>query len=226
VGREYTPTLDGWFDPISLEIDPGLGTEDEFRRLVRVAADHQALAGGSLVPLHTGTGPDFRLAQCVAGGDVVKNVHDLGARVVRLDAVPFLGIEPKPGGAETRHYLHPLFVTGTDTLAMLARKLGGWSFHELNVPQPKDRGVCLLVLKLPGRGAWAVTALDFGRAEVAEELDLAAVPGLDAAAVRGRAVKDTVTGQPAGAVNDAGRLTIGLGPQTYQALVPVTVPPA
>jgi trehalose synthase len=595
VGREYTPTLDGWFDPISLEIDPGLGTEDEFRRLVRVAADHNALVGGSLVPLHTGTGPDFRLAQRaykdypglytmvaidrkdwpllpkadapwtgvrvpreaaerlakagyipglinsndaapdartwsgwsatgevvgadgqtrrwvylhyfkpsqpalnwldpsfaaqrVAGGDVVKNVHDLGARVVRLDAVPFLGIEPKPGGADTRHYLHPLSVTGTDTLAMLARKLGGWSFHELNVPlvdlkkftahgpdlsydfftraqvlhallsgdaaplrlafrwlhaagvqpgtlvhdlqnhdeityqlveldyredetltlngekltgkqlkermlaemrakaageaaphnklyrpekdgvattfagfvaaalgvrdpyqatpeqiqqikqghllvaaanalqpgvfslsawdlvgalpvpqgavadrirdgdyrwvnrggvdlldanpnaqtsafglpraktlygplpeqmqdpasfaarlkqllaarrrhgiaegelaavpEPKDRGVCLLVLKLPGRDAWAVTALNFGRAEMTEELDLAAVPGLDAAAVRGRAVKDAVTGRPAGAVSDAGRLTIRLGPRTYQALVPVTVPPA
>src|SRR5262245_48228385 len=28
-GREFTPTLDGWFDPISLEIDPALGTEDE-----------------------------------------------------------------------------------------------------------------------------------------------------------------------------------------------------
>jgi hypothetical protein len=27
VGRKYTPTIDGWFDPISLEIDPQLGTD-------------------------------------------------------------------------------------------------------------------------------------------------------------------------------------------------------
>jgi len=110
---------------------------------------------------------------------------------------------------------------------LAARRRHGIAEGELAaVPEPKDRGVCLLVLKLPGRDAWAVTALNFGRAEMTEELDLAAVPGLDAAAVRGRAVKDAVTGRPAGAVSDAGRLTIRLGPRTYQALVPVTVPPA
>src|SRR5262249_11809496 len=36
-GREYTPSQDGWFDPIALEIDPQLGTEEEYRRLVQVA---------------------------------------------------------------------------------------------------------------------------------------------------------------------------------------------
>src|SRR5205085_5903545 len=55
--------------------------------------------------------------------------------IVRLDAVPFLGIERKPGGTtETLHFKHPLSVVGTDDVAMLARKLGGWTFHELNVP--------------------------------------------------------------------------------------------
>src|SRR5262249_34015591 len=33
-----------------------------------------------------------------------------------------------------RHFKHPLSITRTDELAMLTRKLGGWSFHELNVP--------------------------------------------------------------------------------------------
>jgi trehalose synthase len=240
-GRKYTPTLDGWFDRISLEIDPGLGTDAEHRRMARVAADHGALIAGDLVPLHTGTGPDFRLATMAykdypgmytmveigkedwgllpkvgdpwaaapvpkdaavqlhqkgyipglinsndaradarqlsgwsatgtvvgvdgrprrwvylhyfktgqpalnwldpsyAGpraiaGDVVRSIHDLGSRVLRLDAIPFLGIEPQPGKALTRHFMHPLSVTRTDELAMLTRKLGGWSFQELNVP--------------------------------------------------------------------------------------------
>src|SRR5436190_12388955 len=39
-GREYTPTIDGWFDPISIEIDPDLGTDEEYRALVRTAAKH------------------------------------------------------------------------------------------------------------------------------------------------------------------------------------------
>jgi maltose alpha-D-glucosyltransferase/alpha-amylase len=240
-GRDYTPSIDGWFDPIALEIDPQLGTEEEYRRMVRAAAERGGLIAGDLVPLHTGKGADFRLAQMgykdypgmytmvevrkedwpllprvdgpwagapvpkdaaerltqkgylpglinnndavknardlsgwaasgeVVGvdgkvrrwvylhyfkpgqptlnwldpscagpraviGDLTRTVHGLGARVVRFDAVPFLGIEPEPGKALSKHYQHPLSVTATNQLAFLARKLGGWSFHELNVP--------------------------------------------------------------------------------------------
>src|SRR5207244_912896 len=61
-GRDYTPTLDGWFDPIALEVDPQLGTEADYRRLVQVAGQHGGLIAGDLVPLHTGMGADFRLA--------------------------------------------------------------------------------------------------------------------------------------------------------------------
>src|SRR5262249_34502376 len=52
----------------------------------------------------------------------------------RLDAVPFLGIEPEPGKPLSQHFKHPLSVAATNQLAFLARKLGGWTFHELNVP--------------------------------------------------------------------------------------------
>ena len=240
-GHEQTPTNDGWFDPISLEIDPELGTDDEYRHMVEVAAKHKAYIAGDLVPLHTGMGADFRLAelaykdypglytmvevaekdwpllpdveqrlgaalvskeaakqlhergylpglinsndatpkardmsgwsatgvvvgvdgkqrrwvflhyfkkeqpalnwldpsfaaQRAVSGDIVKTVHSLGARVMRLDAVPFLGIEPQPGDSLSRHFKHPLAVQGTNTLAFLIRKLGGYSFHELNIP--------------------------------------------------------------------------------------------
>lgn len=240
-GREFTPTTDGGFDPITGEIEPQLGTEAEFRRLVTVAGEHGGLIGGSLVPLHTGIGPDFHLAtmahrdypglytivevrqdewpllpkvsgpwgtelvsvdaarllsekgyipgpissndaapaakewsgwsataevpgvdgkvrrwvylhsfkpsqpvlnwldpsfaaQRAVGGETVRLVHDLGLKVVRLDAVPFLGLEHQPGQDRARHFKHPLSVVGTNTLAMLVRKLGGFTFHELNVP--------------------------------------------------------------------------------------------
>lgn len=239
--KVYTPTLDGWFDPISLEVDPQLGTEEEYQRLVRVAGQQDGLIAGDLVPLHTGTGADFRLALMayrdypgmytmveirsddwsilprvddiwtgapvpkdaaeqlmrkgyipglINNNDAVKNARDLsgwaasgeitgvdgvvrrwvylhyfkpgqptlnwldpsfagpraiagdivhqvyhrGARVLRLDAVPFMGIEPDPGKALSKHYQHALSIDSTDELAFLTRKLGGWTFHELNVP--------------------------------------------------------------------------------------------
>lgn len=241
VGKKFTPTIDGWFDRISLDIDPELGTEDEYRAMVKAASDHKALIAGDLVPLHTGKGADFLLAlrayrdypgmytlveidqkdwgllpevkspwasellsdevaeqlmkrgyipgridscdadpkvrkssgwsatgtvvgeggksrrwvylhyfkpgqptlnwldptnaaQRALAGDIVRTIPDLGARVVRLDAVPFLGIERQPGTLQTQHYQHPLSILGTNQLAFLTRKLGGWSFQELNVP--------------------------------------------------------------------------------------------
>lgn len=240
-GREYTETIDGWFDRISLEIDPDLGTEAEYRQMVTIAGEHEGSIAGDLVPLHTGKGADFQLAlraykdypgmytmveipeedwallpevddlwqtapvpkeaaeklttrgyipglissadaspdarqlsgwdatgpvpgvdgkvrrwvylhyfkpgqptlnwldPSMAGpraiaGDVVRTIYDLGARVIRLDAVPFLGIEPTPGSMLSWNYQHPLSVQGTDELAFLTRKLGGFSFQELNVP--------------------------------------------------------------------------------------------
>jgi trehalose synthase len=245
-GEKYTPTIDGFFDRISFEIDPQLGTEDEYRQLVKVSAERGAMIADDLVPLHTGLGADFRLAERayneypglysmveidrqdwgllppvqnpwgtalvprdaalqlaekgyipgvidsadaasganewsgwsatpeVVGvdgetrrwvylhvfkpaqptfnwldpsyasrralfGNTIRTIYDLGAKVVRLDAVPFLGIEPGPDGT-THLYLHPLSITGTNDLAFMARKIGGWSFEELNVPleQLKD----------------------------------------------------------------------------------------
>jgi trehalose synthase len=246
-GRDYTPSIDGLFDRISFEVDPQLGTEQEFRNMFQVAKDRGGSLGGDLVPLHTGTGPDFRLAQRaykdypgvytmveiaqqdwgllpnvadefstaivskdaagqltgkgyipglinsadahpdaknwsgwsatgevvgvdgkhrrwvylhvfkpgqpalnwldpsyagrrVAIGDAVRNVHDLGNLVVRLDAVPFLGIEPKQGSLLTNYFMHPLAILGANDLAFMVRKIGGFSFEELNVPveQYKD----------------------------------------------------------------------------------------
>jgi len=47
---------------ISLDLDPVFGTETEFKQLVQMLAARGAI-GGDLVPLHTGLGADFRLAE-------------------------------------------------------------------------------------------------------------------------------------------------------------------
>src|SRR5439155_18389549 len=60
-GRRYTPTIDGWFDRISLELDPALGTEKEYARMAEVAGRRGGAIAGDLVPLHTGLGADFHL---------------------------------------------------------------------------------------------------------------------------------------------------------------------
>lgn len=239
--RKNTPTIDGWFDPISLDLDPDLGTDEEYRQMVRTAAKHGGKIAGDLVPLHTGMGADFQLAQRAykdypgmytmveirredwrllpdvegpwkavvvskeaaeslhrkgylpglinsndatekarelsgwsatgevlgvddkvrrwvflhyfktaqptlnwldpsfaaqraISGDIVKSIHSQGTRVMRLDAVPFLGIEPEPGEKLSRHFKHPLSVQETNMLAFMIRKLGGFSFQELNIP--------------------------------------------------------------------------------------------
>jgi trehalose synthase len=241
VRKEYTPTIDGWFDRISLEIDPALGTEEQYRRMVKAAEEANGLIAGDLVPLHTGKGADYLLAlraykeypgmytmveireedwallppvhgpwqtalvsndvadkltelgyipgrinpadadpavrsssgwsatgeilgvdgklrrwvflhvfkpgqpvlnwldpsstgQQATDGDVVRTVVDLGAKVVRMDAVPFLGLAPQQGTPLAAYYQHPLSILDTNYLAFLVRKLGGWSFQELNVP--------------------------------------------------------------------------------------------
>jgi maltose alpha-D-glucosyltransferase/alpha-amylase len=62
-GTMYTPTIDGWFDRISLDLDPVFGTEQDFQQLVSNANAQGAIVGGDLVPLHSGLGSDFRLAE-------------------------------------------------------------------------------------------------------------------------------------------------------------------
>src|SRR6266851_6197080 len=62
-GREYTPTVDGNFDRISSEIDPGFGTLAQYQAMVRHARDNGAVLIGDVIPGHSGKGADFRLAE-------------------------------------------------------------------------------------------------------------------------------------------------------------------
>ncbi len=62
-GQNFTPTIDGNFDRIGLDIDPKFGTQDEYIAMTRMAAAFNAVVIDDVVPAHTGKGPDFRLAE-------------------------------------------------------------------------------------------------------------------------------------------------------------------
>jgi maltose alpha-D-glucosyltransferase/alpha-amylase len=72
-------------------------------------------------------------------GDILHSVKDLGARGLRLDANMFLGFGPRPGDEPGWLSEHPLSTLATETLAMLIRKVGGFSFQELNVSLDRVR---------------------------------------------------------------------------------------
>jgi trehalose synthase len=62
-GRRLTPSVDGHFDRISMQVDPVFGTEEEFRTLCATAAEYEGTIIDDIVPGHTGKGADFRLAE-------------------------------------------------------------------------------------------------------------------------------------------------------------------
>lgn len=62
-GWRATPSVDGHFDRISMQIDSAFGTEEEFRKLCVVAAAYDGIVIDDIVPGHTGKGADFRLAE-------------------------------------------------------------------------------------------------------------------------------------------------------------------
>ena len=234
-----TPSVDGHFDRISMEVDPEFGTEEEFRRLCATAAEYDGTVIDDIVPGHTGKGADFRLAEMAFGdypgiyhmvsiaprtgtccptsptaatrstsrrergeprtrrlhhrapaagdllrarrqgdqlerdarrpgvdgverrwvylhyfkegqpsinwldpsfagmrlviGDALHALADLGAGALRLDANGFLGVEKSAEGAPAWSEGHPLSEAANHLIAGMVRKIGGFSFQELNL---------------------------------------------------------------------------------------------
>ena len=78
-----------------------------------------------LDPTHT--------AQKIISGDIIQSFHILRNKIVRLDATPFLAIEKRPNSLYAWSEGHPSSIIATNNIACLIRKLGGWSFQELNL---------------------------------------------------------------------------------------------
>ena len=75
--------------------------------------------------------PSFAAHRLMAA-DTMHSLSILGTKGLRLDATMFLGVET--GGQSEQSWLggHPLSTRVTDLLGMMIRKLGGFSFQELN----------------------------------------------------------------------------------------------
>ncbi|MDA0136830.1 maltose alpha-D-glucosyltransferase [Solirubrobacter deserti] len=239
-GRRLTPSIDGHFDRISMNVDPEFGTEEEFRMLCATATEYEGTVIDDIVPGHTGKGADFRLAEmayqdypgiyhmvsiapedwellpevpegrdsvnldadteavlerrgyiigrlqrviffepgiketnwsvtrCVKGvdgvqrrwvylhyfkegqpsinwldpsfsgmrlviGDALHALADLGAGGLRLDANGFLGAEKSAEEEPAWSEGHPLSEAANHFIASMIRKMGGFSFQELNL---------------------------------------------------------------------------------------------
>lgn len=76
--------------------------------------------------------PTFAAPRLVAG-DAIHSLTTLGERMLRLDANGFLGIEVGPSSGRAWSEGHPLSVTANQLIAGLVRKLGGFTFQELNL---------------------------------------------------------------------------------------------
>src|SRR6185437_7429345 len=76
--------------------------------------------------------PTFAAPRLVAG-DAIHSLATLGERMLRLDANGFLGIEKSPDDRPAWSEGHPLSVTANQLIAGLVRKLGGYTFQELNL---------------------------------------------------------------------------------------------
>jgi trehalose synthase len=75
--------------------------------------------------------PSFAAQQMIIG-DALHSIDVMGARVLRLDANGFLGVERKAEGNAWSES-HPLSITGNQLLGGAIRKAGGFSFQELNL---------------------------------------------------------------------------------------------
>jgi trehalose synthase len=80
--------------------------------------------------------PSFAAARLISA-DILHSLRVLGARGLRLDANMFLGFGPREGGGDGWLVEHPLSTVATEVLAMTIRKLGGFSFQELNASLDK-----------------------------------------------------------------------------------------
>ena len=76
--------------------------------------------------------PTFATQRLVAG-DALHSLGTLGERMLRLDANGFLGIEIGPSDGPAWSEGHPLSVTTNQLIAGLVRKIGGFTFQELNL---------------------------------------------------------------------------------------------
>jgi trehalose synthase len=103
---------------------------------------------------------------------------------------------------------------------LAARKKYGVDEATMNaVPPTGNQAVCVLAMTLPDQSL-AITALNYGRSANTVQVDLTQVPpGIPVAQVAGQSALEIISDQNAGAVSDAGILTVNLDALSGQTIV-------
>jgi len=127
-GRTFTPSIDGNFDRIGLEIDPGLGATAEFVAMCRTANANGAIVIDDIVPGHTGKGPDFRLAER-AYGDYPGIYH-----MVEIAPADWALLPDVPAGRDSIN-LSPAAVTALRDKGYIVGPLSRTIFYEPGVKE-------------------------------------------------------------------------------------------
>ncbi len=125
-GTEFTPSVDGHFDRISLDIDPNFGTQAQYKNLVAEARKHGAIVIGDVVPGHTGKGADFRLAER-AYGDYPGIYH-----MVRIEPADWKLLPAVPAGRDSVN-LQPAVVDALQAKGYIVGQLPSEIFYEPGV---------------------------------------------------------------------------------------------
>ena len=76
--------------------------------------------------------PSFAAGRLLSG-DIMVSIGMLKDKILRLDTNGFLGVEIIPGAKRAFSQGHPLSLNVSASLAMMTRKLGGFTFQELNL---------------------------------------------------------------------------------------------
>jgi trehalose synthase len=127
-GEDYTPSIDGNFDRISMEIDPAFGTEAQYKSLVAAARAHGAIVIGDVIPGHTGKGPDFRLAE--------RDYADYPGlyHMVRIAPADWALLPPVPAGRDAIN-LSPAAVDALQAKGYIVGQLHSGIFYEPGVKE-------------------------------------------------------------------------------------------
>jgi len=127
-GRTFTPSVDGNFDRIGLEIDPSLGTIDEYIAMSHNATRHGAIVIDDLIPAHTGKGPDFRLAEM--GYSLYPGLY----HIIAIDPAHWELLPAVPLGEDSVN-LSPTTVDRLEELGYIVGQLTRTIFYEPGIKE-------------------------------------------------------------------------------------------
>jgi len=164
---------------------------------------------------------------------VAALVRDGDYRWINRGGIDLMGVNPKAGKsrfglprARTLYGSLPEQLKDPNSFAsqiertLAARKKYHIAEGELvAVPDVVNTALCVLVLRLPGESALAVTALNFSQQPIQERIDLRKIEALRGFALAGRHVIDSVSGQAAHEVDAQGGLSLEIEGWSGQTLV-------